>query len=104
MAYSVGADGRTYHFRIKAGVRADVRERACGQAHQIILRRVDELCLREASVSTRDEDVIVEVPGEDESSFSQIRDIISQTARLEFKLLDDDTDFFGPLRQSADKT
>jgi preprotein translocase subunit SecD len=104
LSYSVGPDGRSYQFRIKASVRGDVRERAVGQAHQIILRRVDELGLREASVSTRDEDIIVEVPGEDEASFASIRDIISQTARLEFKLLDDEHDFFGPLRQSADKT
>ena len=71
------------------------------QAKEIILRRVDELGLREASVSTRDEDIIVEVPGEDEASFNTIREIISQTARLEFKLLDDDTDFFGPVAKKA---
>ncbi len=63
---------------------------------EIIHRRVDELGLREAAVSTRDEDIIVEVPGEDEKGFATIREIISQTARLEFKLLDDDTDFFAP--------
>jgi preprotein translocase subunit SecD len=43
----------------------------------------------------------VEVPGEDEKSFSTIREIISQTARLEFKLLDDDTDFFGGIQKEA---
>ena len=32
---------------------------------------------------------------------ANIRDIISQTARLEFKLLDDDTDFFGADRARA---
>src|SRR5690606_37474071 len=80
-----------------------IRERAVGQAREIILRRVYELGLREAAVSTRDEDIIVEVPGEDEKSFATIREIISQTARLEFKLLDDETDFFGPISQSANK-
>src|SRR5690606_2332916 len=59
--------------------------------------RVDELGLREAAVSTRDEDIIVEVPGTDEAAFSEIREIIGQTARLEFKLLDDDSDFFAAL-------
>ena len=39
-----------------------------GEGHR--LRRVDELGLREASVTTRDEDIIVEVPGSDETSFS----------------------------------
>ncbi len=57
--------------------------------------------MREAAVSTRDEDIIVEVPGEDEKSFSTIREIIAQTARLEFKLLDDDTDFFGGLAKKV---
>ena len=56
---------------------------------------LDELGLREAAVTVRDEDIVIEVPGEDESTFKEIRDIISQTARLEFKMLDDSTDFFG---------
>src|SRR5262249_61544244 len=72
-----------------------------GQAKDIVHRRIDELGLREAAVSTRDEDIIIEVPGEDEASFRNIRDIIGQTARLEFKLLDDDTDFFGPIAKNA---
>ncbi len=45
----------------------------------------------------------MEVPGEDEKSFANIRDIISQTARLEFKLLDDDTDFMGEVAKKATK-
>lgn len=95
-------DGRTLEFKLRNEVESQIRERAVGQAREIIGRRVDELGLREAAVSTRDEDIIVEVPGEDEKSFSTIREIISQTARLEFKLLDDDTDFFGPISKTAD--
>jgi preprotein translocase subunit SecD len=101
LAFSRSEGGTRYDFRIKEDVATQIRERAVGQAKEIILRRVDELGLREAAVSTRDEDIIVEVPGEDEKSFANIRDIISQTARLEFKLLDDDTDFFGPVARAA---
>ncbi|HVU04063.1 MAG TPA: protein translocase subunit SecD [Polyangiaceae bacterium] len=101
LAFSRSGDGKTYDFRIKDSVESQIRERAVGQAKDIVNRRIDELGLREASVSTRDEDIIVEVPGEDEASFRNIRDIIGQTARLEFKLLDDDTDFFGPIAKSA---
>ena len=97
LSFTRTADQRTFEFKIKSSVETQIRERAVGQAKEIIGRRVDELGLREAAVSTRDEDIIVEVPGEDEKSFSNIREIISQTARLEFKLLDDDTDFFGAL-------
>jgi preprotein translocase subunit SecD len=100
LAFSRTEDKQSFTFRIKEGVATQIRERAVGQAKEIILRRVDELGLREASVSTRDEDIIVEVPGEDEKSFSTIRDIISQTARLEFKLLDDENDFFGPIAKA----
>lgn len=101
LAFSRSGDQRVFEFRIKDSVESQIRERAVGQAKDIVHRRIDELGLREASVSTRDEDIIVEVPGEDEASFRNIRDIIGQTARLEFKLLDDDTDFFGPIAKTA---
>jgi preprotein translocase subunit SecD len=104
LTFAQSADQVTYTFRLKNAVETQIRESAVAQAKEIISRRVDELGLREAAVSTREEDVIVEVPGQDEASFKEIRDIIGQTARLEFKLLDDDADFFGPLRLSADKT
>jgi preprotein translocase subunit SecD len=103
LTYSQSAD-QSYTFNLKSIVETQIRESAVGQAKEIISRRVDDLGLREAAVSTREEDVIVEVPGQDEAAFKEIRDIIGQTARLEFKLLDDETDFFGPLRMSADKT
>jgi preprotein translocase subunit SecD len=104
LTFSQAADRLTYNFTLRNTVETQIRESAVAQAKEIIMRRVDELGLREAAVSTREEDIIVEVPGQDEAAFKEIRDIISQTARLEFKLLDDETDFFGPLRASADKT
>jgi preprotein translocase subunit SecD len=101
LSFTRTSDQRNLEFKIKSSVETSIRERAVGQAKDIIGRRVDELGLREAAVSTRDEDIIVEVPGEDEKSFSTIREIISQTARLEFKLLDDETDFFGALSKKV---
>lgn len=82
-------------FKMRPDVESRFRESAVSQAKETINRRVDELGLREAAVTVRDEDIIIEVPGEDERTFKEIRDIISQTARLEFKILDDGTDFFG---------
>ncbi|WP_437719330.1 protein translocase subunit SecD [Sorangium sp. So ce448] len=95
------ADRRVAKFRIRDEVSSNIRERAVSQAKETVLRRVDGLGLKEASVSTRDEDVIIEVPGDDEASFTTIREIISQTARLEFKMVDDDQDFFEPIARSA---
>ena len=45
--------------------------------------------VREASVSGREQDVIVEVPGADQSMFEHIRGIIQRTARLEFEVVAD---------------
>lgn len=103
LSFTRTADQRNLEFKVKSSVETSIRERAVGQAKDIIARRVDELGLREAAVSTRDEDIIVEVPGEDEKAFSTIRDIISKTARLEFKLLDDETNFFGNLQPTLQK-
>lgn len=82
-------------FKIKGEVETDIREKAVKQAQDTVNRRIDELGLREASVTVRDEDVIVEIPGQDEATFNKTKDIIQQTARLEFKMLDDEADFFG---------
>ncbi|MEO8901795.1 MAG: protein translocase subunit SecD [Polyangiaceae bacterium] len=101
MSFSRTSDQRTLNFKIRSSVGSQIRESAVGQAKEIINRRVDELGLREAAVSSRDEDIIVEVPGEDEKSFATIREIISQTARLEFKLLDDESDFFAEVQKNA---
>lgn len=92
---------RSFEFSIREATESSIRERAVAQAKDIISRRVDSLGLREAAVSTRDEDIIIEVPGQDEKSFAEIRDIVSQTARLEFKMVDDDSDFMRELSQSA---
>jgi len=103
LSYSQSEDKKVWNFRVREVAESAIRERAVAQAKEIINRRIDDLGLREASVSTRDEDIIVEVPGEDEASFSTIREIISQTARLEFKLLDDADDYMGTVAKSASK-
>jgi preprotein translocase subunit SecD len=94
-------DAHNFEFSIRQAAESSIRERAVAQAKDIVLRRVDSMGLREAAVSTRDEDIIIEVPGEDEASFAEIRDIISKTARLEFKMVDDTSSYFETLEQSA---
>ncbi len=91
-------------FKIRGDIESQVCERAVAQAKDTVSRRVDELGLREAAVTTRDEDIIVEVPGTDEESFREIKDIIRRTARLEFKMVDDSGSekVFGPPALKAD--
>ncbi|HSO37701.1 MAG TPA: protein translocase subunit SecD [Labilithrix sp.] len=87
-------------FKIRQEVETDIRNKAVTQARDTVLRRVDELGLREASVTTRDEDIIIEVPGKDERAFNEVKEIIRKTARLEFKMLDDEADFFGKIPEA----
>ncbi|WP_394821858.1 protein translocase subunit SecD [Pendulispora albinea] len=91
-----GADEVT--FKIRTEVETQIRERAVATAKDTVTRRVDGLGLREAGITTRDEDIIIEVPGENEKDFDNIKDIIRRTARLEFKMVDDEHDFFGKIK------
>ncbi len=97
-------NGARVRFVVNEDAESEIRRTAVAQAKEIILRRVDELGLKEAAVSTRDEDIIVEVPGESEATFAEIREIISETARLEFKLLDDSTDYFAEIADEVQRT
>lgn len=87
-------------FKIRTEVETQIRDRAVNQAKDTVNRRVDELGLREANVTTRDEDIIVEVPGENKKAFEEIKEIIRRTARLEFKMVDDSGDFFGKIKDN----
>ena len=74
-----------------------IRETAVEQARETISNRVDGLYLREASVTAQNADIIVEVPGADEAAFQRIRELISKTARLEFQIVDDDSNWVAEL-------
>jgi preprotein translocase subunit SecD len=90
-------------FKIRAEVESQIRDSAVAQAKDTVSRRIDEKGLKEATVTTRDEDIIVEVPGVDEASFNEIKEIIRKTARLEFKMLDDggSEKVFGSIKEDS---
>jgi preprotein translocase subunit SecD len=97
------ADKKSVSFRIKPEAEAEIRRSSVEQAKETVHRRVDGLGLKEAAVSTQgEENIVVEVPGSDERAFKEIKDIIAQTARLEFKMVDDDSDFFAKARGAKD--
>jgi preprotein translocase subunit SecD len=95
-----GADRKVVSFQIKGEEVDRVRSESIAQAKDKIHRRIDSLGVKEASIASRGDDVVVEVPGDDRRQFNEIKSIISQTARLEFKMLDDGADFFGDLAKS----
>lgn len=70
---------------------------AVEQAKETIKNRITELGISEANVRARDIDISVEVPGASDADFERIREIISQTARLEFKIVDDGNSWVSEL-------
>ncbi|MDC3958245.1 protein translocase subunit SecD [Polyangium jinanense] len=94
MQRQFSSDRKRVTLRIKGEIESQIREKAVAQAKETVLRRVDSMGLKEAGVTTRDEDIIIEIPGDNDQTFAEIREIVSQTARLEFKLLDDEVNFF----------
>ncbi len=85
-------------FKIRSEVESQIRERAVTQAKDTVNRRIDGLGLKEASVTSRDEDIIIEVPGENQADFEKTKETVRLTARLEFKMVDDEKDFFGTIK------
>lgn len=79
-----------------------LRTTAVDQARETISNRIDEMGVREASVSVREENIVVELPGASQEDFDQIREIIGRTARLEFKVVDDASDFVAGLDDVPD--
>lgn len=75
----------------------EMQSKAVDQAVRTVSNRIDNLGLREASVTPHDTDIVVEVPGADPAQFDRIRGIISATAQLEFRILDDAQDFVATL-------
>ena len=88
---SKGAGTQQIEMTMREDQLGTLRDNAVRQAVRTISDRIDTLGLREATVMGRDADIIVEVPGADENQFERIKAIISRTARLEFKIVDDES-------------
>ena len=73
---------------------ANMRETAVRQSERTIINRIDSMGILEPTVIARpnDGDIIIEIPGAQESSFERIKSIISRTAQLQFKIVDDESD------------
>jgi preprotein translocase subunit SecD len=84
---------------VKGDLLEQIRDTAVQQARETIANRIDALGLKEASVTAQGTDIVVEVPGADEAAFARIRDLVSKTARLEFKIVADDNSFVQELAE-----
>ncbi|HTL10937.1 MAG TPA: protein translocase subunit SecD [Bdellovibrionota bacterium] len=78
--------------------RAEVREKTLNQSIEVIRNRIDEFGVAEPSISSQGSDrLVVELPGIKE--VERAKELIGRTAKLEFKIVDDETLPAGKLFQ-----
>lgn len=74
-----------------------IEEDALRQARETIQNRVDEFGVSGADVMRREDAVIVELPGLSADYIKRVKDRLGQAARLDFKIVDDESDHFQKL-------
>jgi preprotein translocase subunit SecD len=91
------ADGAKVKLSLDAAYVEQTRSYALNQAIETIRKRIDALGVAEPTISRRgDADIIVQLPGLSEAQFKSTKDLIGQTAQLEFRMVaDEDNSFFA---------
>jgi preprotein translocase subunit SecD len=74
-----------------------IKVAALRNAVNTIRERIDEKGIAEPTVKEKGEDIIVELPGLDEENTGRIKDIIARTAKLEFKVVENNAPFMSQL-------
>jgi len=82
---------------------AEVEELALRQAIETIRGRVDKFGVAEPTIIKKGTDIVVELPGLKQSDFERIKSIIGRTAQLEFKIVDDGSEYMKKLAASLPK-
>jgi preprotein translocase subunit SecD len=103
----ISRDSKTgvVHLKLDSDQVEDVRDYALRQAIETIRNRVDKFGVAEPTIIKKGTDIIVELPGLKPADFEHIKSVIGRTAQLEFKIVDDGSDYMkkvaGYLRQNA---
>src|ERR1700690_673647 len=71
----------------------EVRDYALRQGIETIRGRVDKFGVSEPTIIKKGTDIIVELPGLKSADFERIKSIIGRTAQLEFKIVDDGSEY-----------
>jgi preprotein translocase subunit SecD len=89
-------------FRVSTSYADGIKKAALTNAVATIRERINEKGVAEPSVVEKGDDIIVELPGDpDDSVMLETRDLIARTAKLEFKVVDDGSDYMSKLYKHA---
>jgi preprotein translocase subunit SecD len=89
-------------FRMDADYIDELRGLAVSQGVETIKNRVDKLGVSEPVVQRKQNDIIVELAGLSQGDFERVKGLIGKTAQLEFKMVEDGTEFMQKLGAYAD--
>lgn len=91
-------DGPNAHcIRVSSKFADDIKKSALANAVDTIRERIDEKGVSEPSVVMKDDQIIVELPGLDEELKAQTRDTIARSAKLEFKVVENNAPYMAKL-------
>jgi len=88
-------------FRLDPDQVAEIKEFALRQGIETIRGRVDKFGVAEPTILKRGEDIVIELPGLKPEDFERIKTIIGKTAQLEFKLVDDGSEYMTKVAASV---
>ena len=81
----------------------EVRDYALRQGIETIRGRVDKMGVAEPTIIKKGSDIIVELPGLKPADFERIKGIIGRTAQLEFKIVDDGSEYMKRVAAAVPK-
>lgn len=84
-------------FRVSSSYADGIKKAALGNAVTTIRDRIDEKGIAEPTVIEKGDEIIVELPGLNKDVIEETREIIKRTAKLEFKVVDDGSEYMRKL-------
>ncbi len=88
---------RAVCFRVSSDYADRIKKSALEQAIRTIRERIDERGIAEPTVISKGDQIIVELPGLDEAEIERVKSLIKRTARLEFKMVDNGSEYMRKL-------
>ena len=82
---------------------AEIEDLSLRQAIETIRNRVDQFGVSEPTIIKKGTDIVVELPGAKSKDFERIKGIIGRTAQLEFKIVDDGSEYMKKVAATVPK-
>ena len=96
--------GLVVAFGMTEDYEARLRDDTVEQALRTLRNRIDKYGVKEPELRRRADSIMIQIPGVTADEYEKIKEeIIGKTAQLEFKLVDDESDFFQKIGTKPDK-